>query len=127
MNQNMKRWLAELRSGNWKQGFGALCQKQDDGEHYCCLGMVCELAKDELHLQKIPAPDNRFAYSGSKNYLPVSVYAWLGLGPDMESIVSEAMRLNDYKNPFSVIADHIERRYNKLKKKNQDGKSENGE
>ena len=36
----MKRWVSALRSGEFKQGKGALEAK---GKH-CCLGVLCELA-----------------------------------------------------------------------------------
>jgi len=37
--QNVKEWIKELRSGNWKQITNKLCT--EDG--YCCLGVACEM------------------------------------------------------------------------------------
>lgn len=42
-------WVAALRSGEYKQGHGALCQDDPreggkDGKLYCCLGVLAELA-----------------------------------------------------------------------------------
>lgn len=40
MNEEMKaEWLNALRSGNYKQGE----QKLRDYDHYCCLGVLCDL------------------------------------------------------------------------------------
>jgi hypothetical protein len=35
-----KRWVAALRSGEFKQGRGLL----RDGDQYCCLGVLCSVA-----------------------------------------------------------------------------------
>jgi hypothetical protein len=46
--QQFNDWLAALRSGEYKQGRGTLCNAYDNS--YCCLGVLCEtnkLEKDE--------------------------------------------------------------------------------
>lgn len=40
LNENAKKWVAALRSGEYKQTCGAL--KGADG--YCCLGVACAIA-----------------------------------------------------------------------------------
>ena len=41
MNADLKaRWIAALRSGEFKQAFGEL--QKNDG--YCCLGVLCKVA-----------------------------------------------------------------------------------
>ena len=67
LNENAKKWVAALRSGKFKQGKFALRKRTfrdglylRDGEspHYvtehCCLGVACEIFKDELELKVIP-------------------------------------------------------------------------
>lgn len=41
--QFVSRWCEALRSGNYKQGAGRLRDVQD---HFCCLGIACEVAKE---------------------------------------------------------------------------------
>lgn len=41
MNQEIKkRWVAALRSGDYKQGTGAL---RNADNKFCCLGVLCDL------------------------------------------------------------------------------------
>lgn len=44
MNENAKKWVAALRSGEFEQGRFRL---QIAGEKYCCLGVACELYRRE--------------------------------------------------------------------------------
>jgi len=46
------KWLAALRSGDYKQGKGMLKYENIAGEmEYCCLGVLCELAiADGVHI-----------------------------------------------------------------------------
>lgn len=45
MNAEIKAELVErLRSGRYIQGKEKLAIKDDDGERYCCLGVLCEIA-----------------------------------------------------------------------------------
>jgi predicted aminopeptidase len=41
MKKNIKKaWLKALRSGEYNQGFGKLCQTIDGVDFYCCLGVL---------------------------------------------------------------------------------------
>lgn len=45
MNKELKqKWLAALRSGEYKQGEGKLYNPLDNS--YCCLGVLCDLVRD---------------------------------------------------------------------------------
>lgn len=44
LGTNQKKWIKALRSGEFKQGSGAL-QASDD--RYCCLGVACVVAAKE--------------------------------------------------------------------------------
>lgn len=50
MNADVRAaWVAALRSGEYKQGHGALCQDDPEAEGeklYCCLGVLAELAAE---------------------------------------------------------------------------------
>lgn len=39
-NEQVKQWVAALRSDEYKQGFGAL----HEGDGFCCLGVACDVA-----------------------------------------------------------------------------------
>lgn len=51
-----QKWLDALRSGKYKQGRKALhSDKYEDGDRYCCLGVLCKVAdiplKDSQQIQ----------------------------------------------------------------------------
>ena len=87
----MQKWVAALRSGEYKQIDGRLRSYEPDecGKYsYCCLGVLCELHRLEQgagewgtsphghngHLTAITT-----AYDGKPNTLPLSVQKWAGL------------------------------------------------
>lgn len=79
--EHRAQWVAALRSGDYKQGTGALSYATDDGTaHYCCLGVACELAVEagvitsETHTSGIV-----YYADGQSAVLPREVADWLGL------------------------------------------------
>lgn len=42
-----RRWLKALRSGKYKQGTGSL----RDGDGFCCLGVLCDVVKNDKALK----------------------------------------------------------------------------
>lgn len=113
------RWTAALRSGEYEQGNDQLY----DGGKYCCLGVLCDLAR-EIGLVSLDYDDERgeFYYAGEQNYLPEVVREWAGLlGKDPAVSVrftggltprageTELSALNDeYSASFTQIADAID-------------------
>jgi hypothetical protein len=93
---NRKKWIAALRSGKYKQGYGRL----NIGNEFCCLGVACELAYFEGVVTK--QEDNYsyyYCYNKSFNTLPESVIDWLG-------IITESGRLKEkieIKNPNDTL------------------------
>lgn len=113
MNENAQKWVAALRSGEFKQGREWL-RTADDG--FCCLGVACELYRRETG-------DGEWELNGSSSawffvlddireggVLPGRVRAWLGVGhTDGGSCVTTPLtRLNDAGRGFHQIADFIE-------------------
>lgn len=48
MNPKVKaKWLAALRSGEYKQGTGVLRTDYTGEDKFCCLGVLCDLAVQE--------------------------------------------------------------------------------
>ena len=122
MNTEIKtKWIAALRSGNYKQGFKRLHYKGEWGDVYCCLGVLCELAiESNVPIRREPIPQNTLVNNGNtqgygpisvseyRNYnlLPDTVHEWSGLSYDESFQLSYH---NDEGLPFTGIADIIER------------------
>lgn len=107
------KWLEALRSGDYKQAKGALVKQAEDGsKSYCCLGVLCDLAKAEgvVREENVPcgcggdgdcsikhlgfrgdenSPDGRYrAYS--YGVLPWPVMEWAGIDVSDPSIEVES-------------------------------------
>ncbi len=85
MNNNAKKWVEALKSGEFEQG--KHCLASADGK-YCCLGVACEVAmKEGVPLNKRLGEFNKMYYyysDSSKSelnngFLPKEVMHWLGL------------------------------------------------
>lgn len=120
MNPEIKaKWVAALRSGEYKQGRAYL---RFDGAH-CCLGVLCELAvkagvASKRGLDKLTwfgDLDHRLEESA---YLPDAVLKWtdyeinsIGALPILgrNNLAIELTECNDHLDmPFDQIADLIE-------------------
>lgn len=113
------RWTAALRSGEYGQARHALY----DGEGYCCLGVLCELARladvnVPLEYEECEDEDEEVSgewrYDGHMEYLPELVKEWAGL-KDCNPLVRTGSgrpalaRLNDQLEwSFAQIADAID-------------------
>lgn len=78
MNADVKaKWVAALRSGEYKKGSGNLRAEYPDSPdpiQYCCLGVLCELSPFES--QTIGYVTE---WDENSTYLPPSVQQWAGL------------------------------------------------
>lgn len=103
-----KEWVAELRSGKWKQ-----CeQRLTNGEAYCCLGVLCEIAiANGIELEK-----HNLFYGNCATILPKLVQCWSDMDTPNGSIDNKfcLSRENDDGASFSEIADIIEANVDKL-------------
>lgn len=111
----MKRWITELRSGRWKQGFG----KMSNGyQQYCCLGVCSVIARG---VKKTPSfYGYSFTYpndpdEGAFSGYPHAVWFYNRFGFDYILHIAEILSvpmsvptLNDNRVPFGAIADVIE-------------------
>ncbi len=85
MNENIKsRWVAALRSGNYSQARGRL----ESESHYCCLGVLCEIAVKDNIVDKYKTAEGSLYASFSDPIdrgtavLPIAVMEWAGLPTD---------------------------------------------
>ena len=116
MKKSIKRkWVKALRSGEWLQGRRKLASK---GKGFCCLGVLCELAREEGIVDVKKLPDGSFNYScfenledGSPNYLPGVVQDWAGLAKTNPQVKGghHLSSMNDSGTSFDRIADEIEK------------------
>lgn len=98
MNDNAKKWVAALRSGEYKQAQNQL--RTDEG--YCCLGVACELALEAGAIS---------SYNPEGISLPFPVQKWLGLASPSGRYGHYQFLTNDNDRlgkSFSEIADIIE-------------------
>lgn len=112
MNPEVKtKWLAALRSGQFKQGRGRLARVTPEGEEFCCLGVLCELAVQE-GVAKRKLDWEIFVYDFSEHYLPETVAEWSGLddgqGCRPGTFDSLSVLNDDRCYTFDQIADIIE-------------------
>jgi hypothetical protein len=110
---NRDKWVAALRSGEFKQAKEVLYTEPDaDGKQsYCCLGVACVLAIREGVEEGFPDD----GYADWDQELPDSIRKWLGLSsrsgflPDEIAEQEHLIGLNDHAGyTFGQIADVIE-------------------
>ncbi len=116
MNEEIKaKWIAALRSGEYRQGAGALRRvaSTEDEDRYCCLGVLCDLAEKAGVLTVEKTQFGGYRYQGESGLLPDTVQTWANLDTSNPDVYKGSTRgllaeLNDDGVPFSEIADMIE-------------------
>lgn len=120
LNENAKKWVAALRSGEFKQGRHRLHLIQENS--HCCLGVLCELYQREVGDLLVEPNESGFAtrYDGEACHLVQKVMDWAGVqdthgkyfvdvGVDEEcQVVASLTAQNDAGKTFDEIADIIE-------------------
>ena len=86
------KWLAALRSGEYKQARGSLEEVQDGESCFCCLGVLCDLAakegivvraeRDQGHIIDATYTSVVDPEDYSEAVLPKAVRDWAGLSDD---------------------------------------------
>jgi hypothetical protein len=109
-------WLQALRSGDYKQGSGALKK----GDSFCCLGVLCDLHSKITGMGQF----NNFEYvtenHTSTQFLNKDVKEWSGMKSECGHLYSIGFdtpalaTLNDAGIAFEQIADHIENYWESL-------------
>lgn len=107
MKENRRLWVEALRSGEYKQGQGYL-RSHDD--HYCCLGVLCDLAGANWRPTDYVGTPVFEAEIGCFSHAPHFVRHHVGLRDSLgEMFCRDALSsLNDRGASFSEIADLIE-------------------
>ena len=99
----MEKWVAALRSGEYKQGAEYLCQYDEDGNAtaFCCLGV----------LQNIEPRIKQMEDSDEELLDPFSLKKFLGVGEYDGFIQGHYADMNDSGVPFSEIANRLEKQW----------------
>lgn len=95
------RWVAALRSGDYKQGRLRLrTTSKLAGDKFCCLGVLCDIEQPTRWRMF-----KEWANDGSVSQLPLELRQEVGIGPGEQLSLIE---LNDGGSNFEAIADWIE-------------------
>jgi hypothetical protein len=130
MNKELiKRWVEALRSGKYQQGRLSL---RNISNQFCCLGVLCDIAKDELSLDWILKEEwSKYSIDNSYSNIPFSVDKLLNIdtghlgvitidtirlspeyGVPLENRWTTLLELNDfYRLSFNQIADILEQQF----------------
>jgi hypothetical protein len=109
--ENLRLWVAALRSGEFRQGSSLLRNEHD---MYCCLGVACEVYNRTTGEGDWNLWSGRWEFNGEDVALPHKVASWLGVttNPTVGRDTVTAIDANDHRMwPFSRIADSIEAFY----------------
>jgi hypothetical protein len=110
--ERVKKLIAALRSGKYKQTVSQLKDHEDDA--YCCLGVACDISGlSKWEKFEIQGVKNIPVYFGEDGNLPKQVKEYYGfrdkLGSFLEKGVEESLTtLNDQGKTFKQIAQKIE-------------------
>lgn len=111
MNENAKKWVEALRSGEYQQTQGTL-RNMRRGDSYCCLGVACEIYRKEFGGEWLDLDEDGWPYFLDRSAnLPDDVQGWLGLKTSTGSFGDGDASLagrNDDGASFDEIADLIE-------------------
>lgn len=109
LGPNQTKWLEALESGEYKQGFNALCRVYPDGTvEYCCLGVANELfSKKQTKIKDcsngyVKGWDDDFAFAAKDTTRKLALYSKEG-HDKTGSGVTIAMK-NDDEKTFKEIA-----------------------
>lgn len=114
VTERRERWVEALRSGKYKQGKQVL--HDIDNNTYCCLGVACDLFKDDTKLQ-LGTQNMYMSHQGTRVqtydnhpfYLPVSVAEFLNIKDTGALKCGSTLGYkNDKGATFNEIADIIE-------------------
>lgn len=108
------KWLAALRSGEYKQGKNQLI----DGDNYCCLGVLCDIHSKTVKKKGVRFKDNMYFDGIYYNTIELTerVQKWAGINSELGTFKykngkqSSLASLNDDKGKsFKEIANIIEK------------------
>lgn len=130
--ENMRLFVAALRSGEFPQGTMRLARCTTFGPEaesdwkYCCLGVACEIALRHGVVMAVDVQSSGSyavkAYDHNSVTLPLAVQQWLGIGEDVpmvrhpeqpvgSNLISVIRANDDLGWDFEAIADALDLRF----------------
>lgn len=112
MNKTTKKqWLKALRSDEYKQCGGVLCEEFEEGPRFCCLGVLYDVTQDAYWKEcKIKGQSWRMVWSAHR---PNSSFEWdkgyYGNEIIGDLAVDALSSMNDSGKSFKQIANWIEK------------------
>ena len=112
-----KRWVEALRSGEYPQGRNEL---RSSNNHYCVMGVLCDVVKDDLGLKWIKVNSRRWDIDGNDFYPSFNVLEFAGIRFDEDDsednvpAIEALIKYNDDGLGFDGLADVIEEFWEKL-------------
>lgn len=107
-----QKWVAALRSGQYKQGTCNLVTRGKKEDQFCCLGVLCDMAVRAGIIPKpeLPGVGNTYEYEGMTGLPSKKVREWAGLinGAGTSLEYHSLASLNDEGKTFKHIAKIIE-------------------
>lgn len=111
--ENIRKWVAALRSGEYKQGERYLLSASPKTlePKYCCLGVACSISSDLLNLDfkksgKLTTPEGielyTYTYNGSDSFLPDAVMEWLGIDQESPAIPAYLLPYDDQVLSYNI-------------------------
>jgi len=105
MNENAKKWVEALRSGEYEQ----TTENLQDHRGYCCLGVACDLYEKSTGNTLVNTDGVIFGAVLSEDEGLIKVQEWIGLKYEDGSYLGDSLTdLNDQGLDFIGIADIIE-------------------
>jgi hypothetical protein len=102
------RWVAALRSGEYKQTRGKLRRT----DSFCCLGVLCDVYRKDVGGSWVDREAHAYFaatdFDASPFCAPLSVERWAGLTDADTSKYADTMN-DENRESFAEIADAIER------------------
>lgn len=109
--ENMDSLLAALRSGEYEQATGVLCNAETGG--YCCLGVASEVAWKASEglvgktVRVINPEYTQVSYDDQRLLAPESVMNWLGIPAENRDAdgIENGFNIRFYKSDFNGFSD----------------------
>ncbi len=109
-------WVHALRSGEYKQGIGALRRVRSGESLYCCLGVLCEVAVEagvtgppvfNRNAITLEPDDGLYLFDGNDAFPPDSVEAWAELPNQLVLEVEHSDELGPVKRGLITMNDDM--------------------
>lgn len=113
MNKTIKRrWVKALRSGEYKQGYGTLCQTVDGVDEFCVMGVFIDstvIGDWEVSSWQYYLPDGKFrtfwTFEGFRTIIADDFLQKAGISTHLADNLT---LMNDGRYTFDQLADWIE-------------------